>query len=180
MKRNWSIIEGNKTWMVIVWTIVVLSGLLSVLIVWTPARAKEGKVASQHVQNMLETHPYKQTVKKYMDKLVAAIDETSMCSQTCVTCADACVGEKDTMLAACIRLDMDCADICCTTNRLLSRLTETPMNVVRSQLQTCIVACQECGAECNKHAEQYEHCRICADACSRCAQACTDLLAAMQ
>jgi len=172
--------KGNKTLIIIVLTALVFTGLFWVCSTWSSAKAGEGKVTSHHVQAMLEAHPYKQTVEKYEDELVTAIDETSKCSQTCITCADACIGEKNTMLTACIRLNNDCADVCCTTNRLLSRLTETPMNVVRSQLQTCVVACQECGAECNKHADQYEHCRICANICSHCAQACTDLLAAMQ
>lgn len=147
---------------------------------WSSAQAGEGKVASHHVEAMLDAHPYRQTVEKYKDKLVAAINETYTCSQTCITCADACVGEKDPMLAACIRLNTDCADICDTTGRLLSRLTETPKNVTLSQLQTCALTCLECSQECAKHAEQYEHCRICADTCARCAQTCNDLLAAMQ
>ncbi|MEW6378161.1 MAG: four-helix bundle copper-binding protein [bacterium] len=157
-----------------------MAGVFLGISTWSPAEAKDGEVTSHHVEAMLDAHPYRQTVEKYRDKLVAAIDETSLCSQTCTACADACVGEKDPMLAACIRLNTDCADICDTTGRLLSRLTETPMNVVRSQLQTCIVACLECTQECEKHAEQYGHCQICSDTCARCAQVCNDLLAAMQ
>jgi hypothetical protein len=177
--------KGNKTWMVIVLTALLVTGLFWVCSAWSSAKAGEGKVTSQEVISqdilaMLEAHPYKQTVEEYMDELVTAIHETSKCSKACVICADACLGEKDTMLTACIRMNNDCADICCVTSNLLSRLTETPMNVVRSQLQTCILACQECSAECNKHVDQYEHCRICTDICSQCAQACNDLLTAMQ
>jgi hypothetical protein len=37
-------------------------------------------------------------------------------------------------------------------------------------------ACQVCGEECERHADDHEHCRIYAEACRRCEEACMDLL----
>ncbi len=57
-------------------------------------------------------------------------------------------------LAKCIRTDLDCADVCEATGRVLSRHT-------------------------GYHAETHEHCRIGAEACRRCGQACRDLIATL-
>ena len=95
------------------------------------------------------------------------------CSQACVACADACLAEDEVMLLRrCIRLDYDCADICAITARILSRLFEDDTHVVRAQLEACALSCATCGTECHLHAAHHEHCRLCADACLRCEEAC--------
>ncbi|MDP8959859.1 MAG: four-helix bundle copper-binding protein, partial [Actinomycetota bacterium] len=95
--------------------------------------------------------------------------------------ADACLSEQQVAeLVKCIRLNLDCADVCETTGRVLSRQTEYDANLTRSLLQACAQACKTCGDECDRHASMgMEHCRVCAQACRRCEQACNDLLAAM-
>jgi hypothetical protein len=96
---------------------------------------------------------------------------------TCTSCADACLGEKGVQnLVRCIRLNLDCADICAVTARLLTRQTEPPLALLRRQLEVCEAACQACEAECDQHAHHHEHCRVCAEACRRCAEACHALL----
>jgi hypothetical protein len=56
-----------------------------------------------HAQEMIRTHP----------------------GEPVVDCADACLGEQDVqMLVCCIRLNLDCADVCATTGRLLARQVE--------------------------------------------------------
>jgi hypothetical protein len=95
------------------------------------------------------------------------------CANTCSQCADACLSEQDvTKLAKCIRLDLDCADICLTASRSLSRQTEYDANLIRPLLEACAAACKSCGHECMVHSEHMDHCGICAEACQRCAQAC--------
>jgi hypothetical protein len=37
-----------------------------------------------------------------------------------------------------------------------------------------------CVQECRRHALDHEHCRVCADACHRCAHACRNLLASLR
>jgi hypothetical protein len=82
-------------------------------------------------------------------------------------------------LTTCIRLNQDCADLCDTTARLLSRHTGTDTTVLRAALEALRAACAACAAECDTHADMHEHCRVCADACRRCEQACTNLLATL-
>jgi hypothetical protein len=74
---------------------------------------------------------------------------------------------------------MDCADVCATTARVLSRHTGYDANISRTLLEEFAMACQSCGDECSRHAEMHEHCRICAEACRSCEQGCRELLAAI-
>nr|MBP7323791.1 four-helix bundle copper-binding protein [Deltaproteobacteria bacterium] len=131
-----------------------------------------------NVRQMLESHP----VRPFTDNvqaLVGCIEECFACAQTCTTCADACLGEEEHrgMLVECIRYNLDCADVCVATGRMLSRQTEPPAELLRDMLQVCASACRVCGQECTQHAEMHEHCRICAESCSRCEDACNTLLA---
>jgi hypothetical protein len=43
----------------------------------------------------------------------------------------------------------------------------------------CVVACRACAEECDFHASHHDHCRVCAEVCRRCEQACGELLASM-
>jgi hypothetical protein len=98
------------------------------------------------------------------------------------SCADDCLSEQNvTELLKCTRLDLDCADICAATGRIVSRQTEYDATVTRAALQACIAACRSCGEECARHGEHgMEHCRVCAEECDRCRRACEALLTAMQ
>lgn len=112
--------------------------------------------------------------------LARTIDALVACAQACTACADACLSEDSVAeLRACIRSDLDCADVCETTARVLSRQTAYDADVTRAVLEACIQMCRTCGNECASHAEHHEHCRICADACRECEQACSQLLAAI-
>ena len=82
-------------------------------------------------------------------------------------------------LGTCVRTDLDCADLCATTVKVLSRHTGYDANITRAQLQACIAACKACGDECEKHAGMHEHCKVCAQACRACEQACSALLASI-
>ena len=127
---------------------------------------------------MLETYP--QSINLDRQKLAATIDALIACGQACTACADACLSEEMVAdLTKCIRTNLDCADICATTARVLSRHTGYDANISRTLLEACIMACKSCGDECARHAEHHDHCRICADACRHCEQACRDLLASM-
>ena len=112
--------------------------------------------------------------------LARCVDACIACAQACTACADACLSEEMiNELRTCIRTDLDCADICDVTGRVLSRHTGYDANLTRAQLQACVQACKSCGDECESHAEMHEHCRICAEACRRCEQACQEVLAAI-
>jgi len=130
------------------------------------------------IQEIMKTHPRKPMFDP--QKLLSAITEIGSCAQVCNTCADACLNEKNVQsLAGCIRLNLDCADICTATAAMLSRLTQAPMEHIRMQLKACVKACEECGAECDKHASHHEHCSVCSKSCRSCVSACNELLSAM-
>ncbi|MGK5738051.1 four-helix bundle copper-binding protein [Micromonospora sp. URMC 103] len=127
-------------------------------------------------KSMLDAYP--KSINLDRAKLATVIDTLNACAQACTACADACLSEDDIAeLAKCIRTDLDCADVCTTTARVLSRHTGYDANVTRSLLEACATTCRACGDECARHAERHEHCRICAEACRDCERACRDLLA---
>jgi hypothetical protein len=131
-----------------------------------------------HVMHMLETHP-QATASEALARCIAAC---FACAQTCTSCADACLGEEGVQeLIGCIRLNLDCADVCDATGRVLSRQTAFEPRLARSVLETCVQACRVCAEECERHAREMkmEHCRVCAEACRRCEEACEDLLSSL-
>ena len=134
---------------------------------------------THHVKQMLETHPWPGNVDR--DVLSRCIEECFGCAETCTSCADACLSEEMVAeLRKCIRLNLDCADICDATGRVLTRQTEYDAPTSKAQLESCREACRTCAEECERHAEMHEHCKICAEACRRCEQACQELLSAMK
>jgi hypothetical protein len=124
-----------------------------------------------HAQEMIRTHP--DVSGNTNDALIRCIEECYDCAQACTSCADACLGEDVVQdLRQCIRLNLDCADICAVTGAVATRRTGSNEDVIRRLLQACETACRLCGAECARHAGQHEHCRVCAESCRRCEQAC--------
>ena len=83
-------------------------------------------------------------------------------------------------MVTCIRLCLDCADICTATAAVTSRQTEYHADVTRPLLEACVAICRNCADECERHARMHEHCRVCAEACRRCEQACRELLDAIK
>ena len=132
-----------------------------------------------YAKQMLDTYPRGFNLDAGV--LAAAIEALSDCAQACTACADDCLSEEQVQdLIKCIRLNLDCADVCAATIRVVSRQTEYDANVTRPLLEACIAACRSCGDECSSHAEMHEHCRICAEGCRRCEQACQELLSEMR
>jgi hypothetical protein len=128
------------------------------------------------IEMMIRSHPRadSQRAELYAEALAAL----SICALTCTACADACLGEAEHLekLRRCISTNLDCADVCATTGRLLARLTETPNELVHTQLHACVLACQTCGDECEAHGDMHDHCRICAETCRHCQERCNFLL----
>jgi hypothetical protein len=128
------------------------------------------------VAELIRTHPHPTSADR--DALVRCIDACFECVAACTSCADACLGEQDVQeLVRCIRLCQDCADACEAAGRILTRQTATDFAVARAAIEACSVACRACGEECERHRAHHEHCRLGADACRRCEQACDDLVA---
>ncbi|OGU09785.1 MAG: four-helix bundle copper-binding protein [Geobacteraceae bacterium GWC2_58_44] len=126
-------------------------------------------------EEMLGSHPRKLITE--LSVISGGINACVECADACNSCADACLGEeKVQMLTKCIRLNLDCADICQTTARILVRQTETVPQLVRAQLESCVIACRVCAQECESHAEMHQHCRICRTACQTCEKICQELI----
>ncbi|WP_165984447.1 four-helix bundle copper-binding protein [Streptomyces sp. YIM 98790] len=131
------------------------------------------------VKDMLDTYPL-DLGRVDREALARCIAECFACSQACTACADSCLSEQNVAeLTKCIRTNLDCADICDTTGRVLSRHTGYDANISRAQLEACAQACATCADECRMHADQHAHCRVCAQACRRCEEACRELLASL-
>ena len=130
------------------------------------------------VKDMLRTYPGGKGALD-MDLLARCVEECDRCARACTACADACLAEEHVeRLAACVRLDLDCADVCDVTGRLVARSTPDGADLTRAQVEACALACAACAAECERHADEHEHCRLCAEACRACEQESNDLLAA--
>lgn len=131
----------------------------------------------ESIKRMISTSPSKPLLETGgVDCIVACVE----CAAVCISCADACLAEgKIAELRRCIRLNQDCADICSTTARVLSRLLRPEVGVLRAQLEACALSCATCGAECRGHAQHHEHCQVCADACRRCEEQCRKALGAL-
>lgn len=128
------------------------------------------------LHQMMKQHP--EATQVDLDALVECIEKCSSCEAVCVSCADACLSDAGVeQLVDCIRLNLDCADLCGVTMRLLSRQSNREPRVLHDALLTCIVACIACAEECQRHAGHHEHCATCAEECRRCAQTCEDLRA---
>jgi hypothetical protein len=89
------------------------------------------------------------------------------CAITCEDCERACLNEDNiTLLARCIELTRDCADICLQGARLVQREAEIADDYVLVTEKMC----RMCAEECRKH--NHEHCQACAEVCEACADAC--------
>jgi Domain of Unknown Function (DUF326) len=131
-----------------------------------------------YARRMLDTYPHHFGIDASL--LALAIDALNDCVQACASDADADLSEGNlTELVKCIRLCLQCTDVCAATAGVLSRTAEYDANVARPLVESCVAICRSCGDECERHAHMHAHCRICAEACRRCEQACRELLAAM-
>ena len=112
--------------------------------------------------------------------LVATIDVLDDCARACIADADSDLNEQNlSELVKCIRLCLDCADICAATVRVTSCQTEYDATLTKSLLETCTATCKSAATNASGMLQMHEHCRVCAVACRRCQQACQELLAAI-
>lgn len=132
-----------------------------------------------YTRELLETHPGVRQVDR--DLLADTIDAIQDCAQACNACADACLSESTPAeLVRCISLDLDCAEVCYTTVRILSRQSDYDPNVTGAMLEACARVCRACAAECSVHGQDHTHCKVCAEACERAEQACNRMREAVQ
>ena len=129
------------------------------------------------IEKMLRSHPA--PAGSDGDVALECIKACFECAEVCTVCADACLAEANVQhLSACIRLNLDCADISAVTGRLFARPSPRDAETLEHQLEACRRICISCAEECEKHSRM-DHCRICAEACRRCAQACEAMTGAL-
>ena len=127
-----------------------------------------------YARQMLDTYPVNVNVDA--DLLAATIDALGDCAQACTADTDADLSEQNLAeMVTCIRLCLDCTDICTAIVGVLSRPAERDLTATRLLVGACAAICQSCGDECERHAHM-PHCQIRAEACRRCERACRDLL----
>jgi hypothetical protein len=130
-----------------------------------------------YARQMLDTFP--RTITIDADLLAGTIDALTDCAQACTADNAADLSEQNLAeMVRCIRLCLDCTDVCAATAGVLSRLADYDPDVTRPLLESCIAICRSCGDECEHHAHM-PHCRVCAEACRRCERACRELLRAL-
>jgi hypothetical protein len=132
-----------------------------------------------YARQMLDAYPG--TLNADADMLAATIDALSDCAQACAADVDADLAEQDLAeMVRCIRLCLDCVDVCTATAGVVSRQAVWDASVIRPLLEACVATCKSCGDECERHAPHHAHCRVCEQACRRCEQACRGLLDVMK
>lgn len=124
--------------------------------------------------SMISAHPVSPSIPDVLAECIQACTDAAL---ACTSCADACLAEDAVVeLRTTIRLAQDAADMCTTTARFLSRLTETDGNLLKTILMLCRDFATTFAMEAKRHADQYEHCSLAAQACRRCEEACQRLL----
>ncbi|HSH66161.1 MAG TPA: four-helix bundle copper-binding protein [Bacteroidia bacterium] len=109
------------------------------------------------------------------DKNSQLISMLAECADACYKCSTACLDEKDVQkMTQCIRLDMDCAQICQTTAAFISRGSDHTKHLMKE----CAEICSRCAQECAKHSNM-EHCKICAETCKKCAEMCSERISVL-
>ncbi len=134
-----------------------------------------------YARQMLGTYPGDFALAADAEVLAGVIETAADCSQACGTDTDADLSEPHLAeMVTCIRLCLNCADICAVTSALLGRPANWDPRVLRPLVEACAAICRSCGDECGRHAPRHAHCRVCAEACRACERACAELLKIMK
>ena len=113
--------------------------------------------------------------------LVSVVDALSDCEEAVTACAAGMLGEQDIdRMRSSVLHDLDCGDVVVTTRRLLTRATGDDSALIAAQLEVCLMACRRSHEACSRTAAAHEHCRLCAAATDRTADACRRALEALR
>ena len=120
------------------------------------------------------------TIAVRPETLTSCVTACLECSLASTACSDACMAESDVAaLVKCMRTDLDCADMCDVTVKVLTRQTASDLLVIRSVVDACLTTIVACAEECERHAAHHKHCELCAEVCRDAEAACQDLLVAL-
>lgn len=128
-----------------------------------------------HTRELFETMTARSGLNN--EDLVAAVEVLHECLEAVTACSAAMLAEPGAGdLAAAIGRDLDCADIAEATRRVITRGNGPDSALISAQLEACMLACVRSHELCSQHAAHHVHCRICAEATQRCADACRQLI----
>ena len=119
------------------------------------------------IEKMIAEHP--DVAGHENELLTKAVRHAMYCAAICNSCAGACSAEPEAR-TDCIRLCMDCSDICTATYRVASRRAGSNERVLRAMLEMCAQACETCAEMCAGMKD--DHCQRCAKMCRECAEDC--------
>lgn len=103
-----------------------------------------------------------------LDSGLAALAE---CHDACQRCADAWLAHSPLGPDAlrCIRLIVDCGDLCAAAAEVLPEIENESIALVRSRLNASVVACERCVREAARH--RAPHSATCVESCRHAAAA---------
>jgi hypothetical protein len=120
-----------------------------------------------HILKTMQDRVSRAELNVLLDKEV--IHLLTECAITCERCVSLCMNEDDpSLMAKCIKLNLDCADMCLHT----IKSTTSNFLLVRNSLAAVKELCQKCAQEYRKF--KIDYCQACADICERCAAECHD------
>ncbi|KAA6475177.1 four-helix bundle copper-binding protein [Bacillus swezeyi] len=120
------------------------------------SRVQEQKVQKKECFTVENQSVYEECIKACQE-----------CLYACNHCFDKCLMEVDSgLMAECIRLDRECAEMCAIAVQALTRNSPYAEDICL----LCAKVCEACGNECSLY--KHDHCQACAESCYRCAEAC--------
>ncbi|MDX1583988.1 MAG: four-helix bundle copper-binding protein, partial [Thermoanaerobaculia bacterium] len=88
----------------------------------------------EYLRKIFSSHP--NPASDAGDAAYALVTAAAECSYVCTACADACLeGADPASKRKCIRNNLDCAEICAVTARLISRPGDQDRDLLRAQLE---------------------------------------------
>ena len=115
------------------------------------------------------------------ETIASVVDALSDCEEAVTACAAGMLGAQDIdRMRSNVLSDLDCGDVVVTTRRMLTRAAGDDSALIAAQLEVCLMACRRSHEACSRTAAAHEHCRLCADATQRAADACRQTLQALR
>lgn len=128
---------------------------------------------------MIHDHSSNMTVDPEL--LTACLDALNECVDACAADSEDDLGEPGVAeMVYCIRLCLNCSDVCSATVGVLRRQSVYDAKVSVPLLDACVAICRTCGDECERHAQMHRHCLVCGEVCRRCEQVCRELVGALR
>ena len=106
------------------------------------------------------------------EKYQSCIDACYRCATACDHCAVSCLEESNvSKMADCIRMDLDCADVCRFAAAAMARGSDFAAQICN----LCAEICEKCAEICDQY--EHQHCKDWANECRRCAEECRKMAA---